>query len=227
MQAAGGGADSLFIRGFYYDSGDYCPERPYGIAPYYSTRRKFHRAGRSSERPSAVLNGMTIGGTGATSGGAVGGSVNLVTKHAPDLDITQSDRNLYHQSRSSASISTSAGATASTRNGASGSMAATEMAIRPWNRQTDEFGNAVLGLDYRGENARFEADIGYQAENLNPPLRFYSRPALLPFLPPPPKPGTNLQCRGPTTSRQTSSRLTRGEVDLTDWVTAYGGVRLS
>src|SRR5207237_3992378 len=43
----------------------------------------------SSDLPSALLNGMTVGGTGASSGGAVGGSVNLITKHAPDVDITQ------------------------------------------------------------------------------------------------------------------------------------------
>ncbi|MFX6888152.1 hypothetical protein ABTH62_20235, partial [Acinetobacter baumannii] len=32
---------------------------------------------------------MTIGGTGATAGGSVGGAVTLITKHAPDVDITR------------------------------------------------------------------------------------------------------------------------------------------
>jgi len=89
IQAAGGGADGLFIRGFYYDSGDYGLNGLYGIAPYYSTAANFVERVEVLKGPSALLNGMTVGGTGASSGGAVGGSVNLVTKHAPDIDITQ------------------------------------------------------------------------------------------------------------------------------------------
>ena len=41
IQAAGGGADSLFIRGFYYDSGDFALNGLAGIAPYYSTGANF------------------------------------------------------------------------------------------------------------------------------------------------------------------------------------------
>jgi iron complex outermembrane recepter protein len=83
IQAAGGGADSLFIRGFYYDGCDYALNGLYGIAPCYSTGANFIERVEVLKGPSAVLNGMTVGGTGVASGGAVGGSVNLLTKHAP------------------------------------------------------------------------------------------------------------------------------------------------
>ena len=116
---------------------------------------------------------MTIGGTGATSGGAVGGSVNLITKHAPDVDITILTGTYSSKSQFGEHIDVSR------RYGEH-----KEWGVRlnstysngntPWNRQKDEFGNAVVGLDYRGENARFEADIGYQADVLKPPLRFFS-----------------------------------------------------
>ena len=45
VQAAGGGADSLFIRGFYYDSGDYSAERPCRDRAVLFHWRELHRAG--------------------------------------------------------------------------------------------------------------------------------------------------------------------------------------
>ena len=172
IQAAGGGADSLFIRGFYYDSGDFGLNGLYGIAPYYSIGANFIERVEVLKGPSAVLNGMTTGGTGVSSGGAVGGSVNLITKHAPDIDITRLTATYVSKSQFGGHIDVSR------RYGEH-----KEWGVRlnstysngntPWNRQTDEFGNVVLGLDYRGENARLEVDVGYQADNLNPPMRFF------------------------------------------------------
>ena len=66
IQAAGGGADSLFIRGFYYDSGDYALNGLAGIAPYYSTGANFVERVELLKGPAALLNGMTVGGTGAS-----------------------------------------------------------------------------------------------------------------------------------------------------------------
>ena len=219
VQAAGGGADSLFIRGFYYDSGDYALNGLAGIAPYYSTGANFVERVEVLKGPSAVLNGMTIGGTGATSGGAVGGAVNLITKHAPDVDITQLTATYASKSQFGEYIDVSRrygerkewgvrlNSTYSNGNTA-------------WNRQKDEFGNAVLGLDYRGENARFEADIGYQADVLKPPLRFFSLAS--PILPPPPKAGTNFQVPWAYYEPTDFFTTARGEVDVLDWLTAYG-----
>jgi len=221
IQAAGGGADSLFIRGFYYDSGDFALNGLAGIAPYYSTGANFIERVEVLKGPSAVLNGMTIGGTGATSGGAVGGTVNLITKHAPDVDITRLTGTYSSKSQFGENIDVSR------RYGEH-----KEWGIRlnstysngntPWNRQKDEFGNAVLGLDYRGENARFEADIGYQADVLKPPLRFFGIGSVPLLLPPPPKAGTNFQV--PLAYYEPTDFFTtaRGEVDVLDWLTAYG-----
>lgn len=219
VQAAGGGADSLFIRGFYYDSGDYALNGLYGIAPYYSTGANFIERVEVLKGPSALLNGMTVGGTGATSTGAVGGSVNLLTKHAPDVDITQLTATYVSQSQFGEKIDVSR------RYGEH-----KEWGVRlnssysngntPWNRQTDEFGNAVLGVDYRGENARFAVDVGYQADVLKPPLRFFTLGSTV--LPPPPKAGTNFQVPWAYYEPTDFFSTVRGEVDVTDWMTAYG-----
>ncbi len=219
IQAAGGGADSLFIRGFYYDSGDYALNGLAGIAPYYSTGANFIERVEVLKGPSAVLNGMTVGGTGGTSGGAVGGMVNLITKHAPDVDITRLTGTYSSKTQFGENIDVSR------RYGER-----KEWGVRlnstysngntPWNRQKDEFGNAVLGLDYRGENVRMEADIGYQADVLKPPLRFFSLAS--PILPPPPRAGTNFQVPWAYYEPTDFFTTARGEVDVLDWLTAYG-----
>jgi len=219
VQTAGGGADSLFIRGFYYDSGDYGLNGLYGIAPYYSSGANFVERVEVLKGPSALLNGMTAGGTGVSSGGAVGGSVNLVTKHAPDIDITQLTAIYASRTQFGGQMDVSR------RYGEH-----KEWGVRlnstysngdtPWNRQTDEFGNGVLGLDYLGENARVAVDVGYQADNLNPPLRFFTLGAVN-VIPPPPKPGTNFQVPWAYYAPTDFFSTVRGEVDVTDWVTAY------
>jgi iron complex outermembrane recepter protein len=219
VQAAGGGADSLFIRGFFYDSGDYALNGLAGIAPYYSTGASFIERVDVLKGPSALLNGMTVGGTGGTSGGAVGGIVNLITKHAPDEDITRLTGTYVSKSQFGENIDVSR------RYGDR-----KEWGIRlnstysngntPWNRQKDEFGNVALGLDYRGENARFAADIGYQADVLRPPLRFFSVGSTL--IPPPPKAGTNFQVPWAFYEPTDFFSTVRGEVDVLDWLTAYG-----
>ena len=114
--------------------------------------------------PSALLNGMPPAG-------AIGGSINLITKQAPDFPSRSSPRPIS-RSRSSEPRSISRGASASTRSSASGSTAAIATARRHYDNQTDEFGNAVLNMDYRGERVRVSADLGYQADNLSVPQRF-------------------------------------------------------
>jgi iron complex outermembrane recepter protein len=218
VQAAGGGADSLFIRGFYYDSGDFALNGLYGIAPYYSTGANFVDRVEVLKGPAALLNGMTIGGTGASSGGAVGGSINLVTKHAADIDITQLTATYASKSQFGEQIDVSR------RYGEH-----KEWGVRlnssysngntPWDRQNDELGNVALGVDYRGENARLAVDLGYQADNLTPPLRFFTLGSTI--LPSPPKAGTNFQVPWAYYAPTDFFTTVKGEVDLNDWITAY------
>ncbi|WP_315718971.1 MULTISPECIES: TonB-dependent receptor [unclassified Bradyrhizobium] len=224
VQAAGGGADSLFIRGFQYDSGDYSLNGLAGIAPYYSTGANFIERVELLKGPAALLNGMTVGGTGASSAGAVGGSVNLVTKHALDTDITQ--LTTTYVSRSQFGEQIDVGRRFGERK---------EWGVRfnggyskgdtPWNRQTDELGNANLAVDYHGENVRIDADVGYQADNLRPPLRFFgldtSSTTKITSIPAPPAAGTNFQVPWAYYVPTDFYSTVKGEVDLNDKLTAY------
>ncbi|MGJ4925644.1 TonB-dependent receptor [Bradyrhizobium sp. HKCCYLS2038] len=221
VQAAGGGADGLFIRGFSYDSGDYALNGLAGIAPYYSTGANFIERVELLKGPAALLNGMTVGGTGSSSGGAVGGSVNLITKHALDADITQLTTTYVSKSQFGEQIDVGR------RFGEH-----KEWGVRfnggysngdtPWNRQTDEMGNAHLAVDYHGENVRIDADVGYQADNLRPPLRFFGvDTSRVTSIPAPPASGTNFQVPWAYYVPTDFYSTVKGEVDLSDKLTAY------
>lgn len=218
---AGNGVDGLYIRGFYYDSGDYAMNGLYGMAPFYSTSANFLERVEVLKGPGVLLNGMPPAG-------AIGGSINLVTKTAPSFDITQ--LTALYASKSQFGLQTDVARRYGENRewgirfnglGRGGSTA--------FDRQTDEFGNAALNLDYRGERVRFSTDIGYQAENLNPPLRFLTFTNSPPFattipVPALPKPGTNYMPDWATWKPRDVWGMTRGEVDLTESVTAYGAV---
>jgi iron complex outermembrane receptor protein len=94
-----------------------------------------------------------------------------------------------------------------------------------FDNQTDEFGNAVLNLDYRGERVRVSADMGYQSDNLSVPQRFITIAPNLAFVPPPPPAGSTYGM--PSWSYwNTKSKfaMVQGEVDIADNITAYGAL---
>jgi len=214
----GNGVDGLYIRGFYYDSGDYALNGLYGIAPFYSTGANFVERVEVLKGPGTLLSGMPPAGS-------IGGSVNLVTKSAPDFDITQLTATYASKSQFGANIDVSrrfgenkefgVRFNGSYRNGATA-----------YDRQTDEFGNAVLNLDYRSERVRWSADVGYQAEDLSPPLRFITLPSSpLPItipVPPAPRAGTNYMPSWAEWKPKDTFAMTRGEVDVAESITAYG-----
>jgi iron complex outermembrane recepter protein len=218
----GNGIAGLYIRGFYYDSGDFALNGLYGIAPFYSTGANFVERVEVLKGPSALLSGMPPAGS-------IGGSVNIVTKTARDFDITQLTATYASKSQFGANVDLSRRYgerkefgirfNGGYRNGATA-----------YDRQTDEFGDAALNLDYRGENVRWSADLGYQAQDLSPPLRFMTLLSSPPFppafgtipVPPAPSAGTNYMPSWATWKPKDTFAMTQGEIDLTDSVTAYG-----
>jgi iron complex outermembrane receptor protein len=214
----GNGIDGIYIRGFYHDSGDYALNGLYGMAPFYSTQANYLDRVEVLKGPGAMLNGMPPAG-------AIGGSVNLVTKTAPDIDITQLTA-LYQSLAMFGTfidVSRRYGDNKEfglrVNGGARGGTTA-------YDRQTDTLGNAVVNFDYRGQRARFAFDAGYQAENLSPPLRFITFTTSPPFattipVPAAPKPGTNYMPSWAAWKPQDTFVTARGEVDLLSSVTAY------
>jgi iron complex outermembrane receptor protein len=215
---SGNGVDGLYIRGFYYDSGDYAMNGLYGMAPAYSTSANFLERVEILKGPGVMLGGMPPAG-------AVGGSVNLVTKQAPDHDITQLTGVYISKSQFGAFIDVARRYGEHKEFGIrfNGGGRGGNTAI---DRQTDELGNAVLNMDYRGERARVSVDVGYQAENLNPPQRFLTFTTSPPFaftipVPPLPRPGTNYMPDWASWKTKDSFTMARAEVDMTDWLTMY------
>ena len=215
----GNGVAGLYIRGFYYDSGDYALNGLYGIAPFYTTGANYLERVEVLKGPSALLSGMPPAGS-------IGGSVNLVTKSAPDFDITQLTATYASKSQFGALVDVAR------RYGERKEFGirfngAYQNGATAYDRQTEEFGDAVLNLDYRGENVRWSADLGYQAQDLSPPLRFISLATNPPLpvsilTPPAPPAGTNYMPTWATWKPKDTFAMTQGEIDLTDFVTAYG-----
>jgi iron complex outermembrane receptor protein len=215
---AGNGVDGLYIRGFYYDSGDYAMNGLYGMAPAYSTSANYLERVEVLKGPGVMLGGMPPAG-------AVGGSVNLVTKQAPDYDITQLTGVYISKSQFGAFIDVARRYGEHKEFGIrfNGGGRGGQTAI---DRQTDELGNAVLNMDYSGERARVSVDFGYQAENLSPPQRFLSFTSSPPFaftipVPALPRPGSNYMPDWATWKPKDSFAMARAEVDMTDWLTMY------
>ena len=190
----------------------------YGIAPYYSTATNFLERVEVLKGPSALLNGMPPAG-------AIGGSINLITKQAPDFPITQ--LTTTYQSRSQIGTQVDVARRFGERK---------EFGVRfnggyrnghtDYDNQTDEFGNAVLNMDYRGEHVRFSVDLGYQADNLSVPLRFLSIASSTPFSVPPPPPAGSNYGMPPWSFWKPKDKfaMVQGEVDITDFITAYGAL---
>lgn len=215
VTTSGGGQDAYYIRGFYYGVGQTSLNGLYGIAPYYSVAANFVDRVEVLKGPSALLGGMPPGG-------AVGGSMNLVTKKAPDYDITQLTTTYASKSQFGTLVDIAR------RYGEQ-----KEWGIRfngnyrngdtAFDRQSEEFGNAVLGLDYRGERIRASVDAGYQAQNLSPAMRFLSVDTGLP-VPRAPDAGTNFVVPWAHWRPRDTFVAGRAEVDVTDWATVYGAV---
>jgi iron complex outermembrane receptor protein len=213
VSTGGSGLDVFLIRGFYYDSGDLGLNGLYGLAPYYSTAVNFVERVEVLKGPSALLNGMPPAG-------AIGGSINLITKRAPDVPITQVTATYQSQSQFGTLVDLAR------RYGER-----KEFGVRfngsyhsgktDYDGQSDMFGNAVLNMDYRGERVRLSVDMGYQSDDLWRPQRFM---AIAPttFVPPPPKAGSMYGVPWSYWRPTDKFAMIQGEVDLANNVTAYG-----
>ncbi len=215
VSSAGGGfgQDVYHIRGFFYSNSDLGLNGLYGLAPYYSTVPNFVERVEVLKGPSALLNGMPAGG-------AVGGSVNLITKQAPDFPITELTTTYQSKAYFGTQIDVARRFGDHKEFGVrfNGGYSAGRTNI---DRQRDEFGNAVLNLDYRGERVRISADLGYQSDDLTRPLRFLTI-APTTFVPPPPKAGSDYVGVPWSYWRPTDKfAMVQGEVDFTDNITAY------
>ncbi|MCW5737615.1 MAG: TonB-dependent receptor, partial [Enhydrobacter sp.] len=207
------GSDLLKIRGFNVDIASAAYGGLYGMLPLSSPNAELAERVEVLKGPSAMLNGMPPGGF-------IGGTVNVVAKRAPDEPLTQATANYLSAGQFGGHID------ASRRFGRekgfgvrfNGVFRAGQTDLQ---YNSDQRGMALLGLDFRGERVRLSADLGYQDQYRVgiTPFMALAAGATLPWAPsarsnPTAQPWSN-------SYRKDLFGVFRGEVDLTENITAY------
>jgi iron complex outermembrane receptor protein len=190
-----------------------------GMAPLRTPDMDFMERVEVLRGPSALLNGMAASGAGG-----IGGSYNLVTKKAGDEPVT--DLTGRYGSRMQLGTHLDFGRRFGAENQlgirVNGAFRDGDTSVEP---VSEEVGLAALNMDYRGERVRLSADIAHQSGEANPQIvqqiGLSGVGGGIVHVPNAPDAGTSLN---PTWSKQSSSLtlgMMRGEVDITDDVTAY------
>lgn len=199
------------IRGFPVYSDDMTYNGLYGILPRQFVAAEFLERVEVFHGATAFLNGAAPGGSG------VGGAFNLTPKRAPNEALTRLTAGLDGESEVylAADVARRFGAAddyglrlnVARRDGEAG--------VDGENRELTAIG---VGLDRRGERARFSADIGYQDHRIDAP-----RPTVTPLgaVPAPPAAESNFAQPWTYTDERQLFGVVRGEFDLSDTVTAW------
>tara|TARA_R110002167_G_scaffold1352_2_gene6023 strand:- start:9216 stop:11366 length:2151 start_codon:yes stop_codon:yes gene_type:complete len=204
------------IRGFPVYSDDMTYNGLYGILPRQFVAAEFLERVEVFHGATAFLNGAAPGGSG------VGGAFNLTPKRAPEIDLNRLTAGIDGGSE------VYLAADIARRFGADGDWGARlniarrdgEAGIAGEDRQLTAIG---LGLDHRGDRARFSADLGWQDHHIDAP-----RPSVTPAgaVPAAPSADGNFAQPWTYTDEEQLFGVARGEFDLTDTVSswaAFGG----
>nr|WP_257216491.1 TonB-dependent siderophore receptor [Allopusillimonas soli] len=204
------------IRGFPLYSDDITYNGLYGLLPRQYLASEFIERLDVFRGASAFLNGAAPGNSG------VGGSVNVVPKRAPNepLSLATLGWESGNQGYASVDLARRFGPDDSTGIRINAARHAGGTAVEDEHRELNMLG---LGLDWRGERVRLSADIGWQEHNLD---RSQPSVTISPGLAIPDAPdSSNSLAPDFTYSNERDVFGTiRGEVDLTDKVTAWAAV---
>jgi iron complex outermembrane receptor protein len=202
------------IRGFPVYSDDMTYNGLYGILPRQFVASEFLERVEVFHGATAFLNGAAPGGSG------VGGAFNLTPKRAGNEPLTRvtagieggGELYLAGDVARRFGVDNEYGARLNIvrRDG--------ESTVEGEDRQLTAIG---LGLDRRGERARFSADVGYQDHHIDAP-----RPTVTPSGAVPAAPSADVNYAQPWTYTDEKQVFgaARGEFDLTDSVTAWAAV---
>ncbi|WP_374600123.1 TonB-dependent receptor [Brevundimonas sp.] len=199
------------IRGFPVYSDDMTYNGLYGILPRQFVAAEFLERVEVFHGATAFLNGAAPGGSG------VGGAFNLTPKRAPDAALTRLTAGIDGESELYLAADVARRFGVSDDYGLRLNVARRdgEAGIEGESRELTAVG---LGLDRRGERARFSADIGYQDHRIDAP-----RPTVTPLgaVPAPPSADSNFAQPWTYTDERQLFGVVRGEFDLSDTVTAW------
>lgn len=207
--------ETFYIRGFPSAANDVTFGGLIGMAPNMRASTEFAERIEVLKGPSAFLNGMPPGGS-------VGGSVNIVPKRATDDPITRLTTTFASDSQWGVH------ADFGRRFGENNEWGVrVNGVLRDGNTAVDNETHGMrlgsVALDYRGERARFSLDYYRQREELEGVNYFgLSVGPAVTALPSPRSGSHSLAAPWTFNTNDTSTIVLRGEVDLTDSITAYG-----
>jgi iron complex outermembrane receptor protein len=199
------------IRGFPVFSDDMTYNGLYGVLPRQFVAAELLERVEVFRGATAFLNGAAPGGSG------VGGAVNLAPKRAGEAPLTRLTAGWEGRD------AIYAAADVSRRFGPDGAWGLRlnvasrdgESAVEHEEREMRVVG---LGLDHRGDRARFSADLGWQSNRLDDP-----RPQVTPngAIPKPPAADRNFAQPWTYTDEEQLFGAVRGEFDVTDAVSVW------
>lgn len=199
------------VRGFPVYSDDMSYNGLYGVLPRQFVAAELVERVEVFRGASTFLNGAAPGGTG------VGGAFNLTPKRAGDAPLTRltggvSGRDEIYAAADLARRFGDEGEWGARLNIAS---RAGESAVED---ETGQLRVVGLGLDRRGDRARFSADLGWQDHRIDAP-----RPSVTPgtAIPDAPSADKNFAQRWTYTDEEQLFGAVRGELDLTDSISAW------
>lgn len=210
--------NTAFFRGFQSPQ-TYNPDMSLngliGLVPFYSPSTINVDRVEVLKGPSALLNGMPPNG-------AIGGTVNLVTKKAGEEPLAQLTTSYTSRSILGAHVDVGQRYGENKEFGIrfNGAYANGNTAISP---QSYEQGVGTLNLDYRSERFRASADFGYQADDITATMRFINVGALT-SVPAAPDASRSLAPSYAFEKSKTFYGMVRGEADLTDNLAVYAAV---
>ena len=209
---SGFGSNNLRIRGFTVPIGDTAYGGLYGMLPAFSIMAELAERVEVLKGPSAML-------TGIAPAGAIGGTINIVPKRAPDAPLTQltADYTSSAQFGGAADVARRFGPDGQFGVRFNGVFRAGQTAVEG---NSDQKALAVLGLDFRGERVRLSADLGYQYQFVGGAIPYLGLANNVP-LPWAPDARKNFGQPWGNLSAKDLFGVVRAEFDLTERITAY------
>ncbi|AYD04743.1 TonB-dependent receptor [Neorhizobium sp. NCHU2750] len=210
--ADGSYSNQFFIRGFPVGNPDMAINGLYGLAPYQMAGTSWIDRVEVLKGPGALLSGMAPGGS-------IGGVINLVPKRAPDDPINRVTTSYLSDGQIGTGVDFARRVGDDNAFGIrfNGSYSDGHTAV---DGQSNQLGSASLGLDYNGDRVRLSADLVYQKNYSDNPVRpIYANAGVK--IPHAPDASADLGQNWYYAHGKDYLASLRAEYDITDNVTAY------